>query len=109
MKLMRQTASGRWVECGDQTDEYLVDCAEHKNITIDELKIKLSNCEKISCGTDWYENLADAESFEAREAKREKQEPEMVKCSCGHTVPKHLVMSASMGTSCERCYDRMSD
>jgi len=34
---------------------------------------------------------------------------EMVKCSCGHSVPRGQVMSASMGSSCPDCYDRMSD
>jgi uncharacterized membrane protein len=33
----------------------------------------------------------------------------MKKCSCGHTIPAHLAMSASMGSSCPDCYDRMSD
>ena len=32
----------------------------------------------------------------------------MVKCDCGHTIPKHSVMSASMGSSCPYCYDNMS-
>jgi hypothetical protein len=32
----------------------------------------------------------------------------MVKCSCGHTVSSTMVMSASMGSSCPDCYDRMS-
>ena len=32
----------------------------------------------------------------------------LVKCSCGHAVPASLVMSASTGTSCPDCYDRMS-
>ena len=30
------------------------------------------------------------------------------KCDCGHTVPVGSVMSASMGSSCVDCYDRMS-
>lgn len=34
---------------------------------------------------------------------------EIVRCNCGHDVPRRMVMSASMGTSCPRCYDRMSD
>jgi hypothetical protein len=34
---------------------------------------------------------------------------EIVKCSCGHSVPRHSVMSASLGTSCPDCYDRMSN
>ena len=35
--------------------------------------------------------------------------PKLVKCSCGHSVPAGLVMSASMGSSCSECYDRMSE
>lgn len=35
--------------------------------------------------------------------------PVMVRCSCGHTVPKIQVMNASNGTSCPDCYDRMSE
>ncbi len=34
--------------------------------------------------------------------------PNLVKCDCGHTVERMLVMSASMGSSCPDCYDRMS-
>lgn len=33
----------------------------------------------------------------------------LVRCSCGHTVHRSLVMSASRGTACPDCYDRMSD
>lgn len=29
-------------------------------------------------------------------------------CDCGHSVPRELVMSASIGTSCPDCYDEMS-
>ena len=32
-----------------------------------------------------------------------------VKCNCGHTVAKNMVMNASLGTSCPDCYDSMSD
>lgn len=43
-----------------------------------------------------------------RSASRTAPKIEMVKCSCGHSVPRGSVMSASMGTSCFDCYDRMS-
>jgi hypothetical protein len=33
----------------------------------------------------------------------------MVRCDCGHTVPRSQVMMASLGTSCPACYDAMSD
>ncbi len=44
-----------------------------------------------------------------RPAKRARKTVEMVRCDCGHDVPRRMQMSASMGTSCPRCYDRMSD
>lgn len=34
---------------------------------------------------------------------------ELIKASCGCSVPKILLMSTSTGTSCDRCYDRMSE
>lgn len=34
---------------------------------------------------------------------------QLVRCSCGHSVPARQVMNASLGTSCPDCYDRMSD
>lgn len=35
-------------------------------------------------------------------------EPELVACDCGHSVPAIHRMSASTGTACPDCYDRMS-
>lgn len=53
---------------------------------------------------DWYSKCRQ------KPAPRPPQKPaEMVTCSCGHTVPKILVMSASLGTSCPDCYDRLSN
>lgn len=40
--------------------------------------------------------------------KRTAQPVTMVRCDCGHTVPQGESMSASLGTSCPDCYDRMS-
>ena len=33
----------------------------------------------------------------------------LVKCSCGHTIPEELVMTASLGSACPDCFDKMSD
>ena len=41
--------------------------------------------------------------------KRNAKPVQLVKCSCGHSVPLARVMSSSMGTSCPDCYDRMSN
>lgn len=52
--------------------------------------------------------------LKTRVAELESQpEPElepqpMVMCDCGHEVHESQVMSASRGTSCSYCYDRMS-
>ena len=37
------------------------------------------------------------------------QSENLVRCDCGHDVPRELVMAASLGSSCPDCYDRMSD
>lgn len=34
---------------------------------------------------------------------------EMITCDCGHTVSKSNVMTTANGTSCQDCYDSMSD
>jgi len=41
-------------------------------------------------------------------AQRTQRDAEMVRCDCGCTVQANQVMSASLGTSCPDCYDRMS-
>jgi hypothetical protein len=49
--------------------------------------------------------------WQARRAAKRASDPmqQPVRCACGHTVPRAQVMSASLGTSCPDCYDRMSD
>lgn len=49
--------------------------------------------------------------IEAERAALPKPTPKAVRyirCDCGHEVPEGQVMSASLGTSCVDCYDRMS-
>ena len=55
--------------------------------------------------------LDQAAAFEKmnRAVAAPKPAPVLVKCSCGHSVSHGLVMSASMGSSCPKCYDRMSE
>lgn len=36
------------------------------------------------------------------------QAVEYVRCDCGHSVARIAVMSASRGTACPDCYDRLS-
>lgn len=44
-----------------------------------------------------------------RARARARKTEDIVRCDCGHDIPRRMQMSASMGTSCPRCYDRMSD
>lgn len=41
--------------------------------------------------------------------KRQARAVKLVRCACGHSVEQSQVMSASLGTSCPDCYDRMSN
>lgn len=59
--------------------------------------------------------VSEAEVAALVAAERESQssrtlpEPETLLCDCGHECERVLVMSASLGTACPECYDRMSD
>lgn len=53
---------------------------------------------------------SDLESeMEAERLQPHRVRGQMVRCDCGHMCPRNLVMSASLGTCCPGCYDRMSD
>lgn len=54
-------------------------------------------------GDEWYENIR------AKPAPRPEPKPDLVRCDCGHECERLLVMSASLGSACPDCYDRMSD
>lgn len=74
--------------------------AEYYDCTVDEV--------------DAWELFRDAYKTMMAEIKSARLKPtpipvEMVRCSCGHTISKNLVMTTSMGSSCPRCYDRMSE
>jgi len=62
-------------------------------------------------GVRWCEspNFYYDHSYGLIGRKRTATPPEMVRCTCGHTVPRTQVMQASTGTACPDCYDDMSD
>ena len=49
------------------------------------------------------------DSKKKTEPEKPKEKIELVKCTCGHSIRKSLIMNANLGTSCPDCYDRMSD
>jgi len=127
--LQYQTSNGTWVDCGTgdthghygliaNTDKNYIDLTDekinqaekyinnHPNKTsllgkFPDVRSALSAGKKIGTGTDWYDKIR------IKPVPR-LQTVEMKKCDCGHTIPKNLVMSANVGTSCCDCYDRMS-
>lgn len=60
---------------------------------------------------EWCEspNFYYDHSYGVIGTKRNPKPVVMVACNCGHTVPSSHVLNASLGTSCQDCYDRMSD
>jgi hypothetical protein len=75
--------------------------------------------DRLSYGIKFMEPSTDYRRWIGRKARllsllnppapRVVEPVEMVRCSCGHTVPRIQVMSTSFGTSCPDCYDRMSE
>jgi hypothetical protein len=118
--LQYQLSTGTWKDCGDRTEEFLLRCEKFngcddagrilpafrakRNLTRDEVIYALTEeeCTLRNDSDDWYSNCR------IKPDEKPAQTVELVKCNCGHSVPKFSVMSASMGTSCPDCYDRMS-
>ena len=126
--LQYQLSNGSWINCNggydgkqeDRTEEFLILCEKNngpdgsgtitsrccstRDATREEILVALDAGKKLrNDPSDWYSNCR----YEP--APRVRPFVEMVKCSCGHSVPKGSVMSASLGTSCPDCYDEMSN
>ena len=110
--LQYQLSNGNWMDCGDRTDEFLANAerfiSNHPNKSVflgkyATIQERLDAEKNVCTGSDWYEEIR------YKPAPRPDQQVELVKCSCGHSVPRSLMMNASMGTSCPDCYDRMSE
>lgn len=116
MKLQRQLSNGVWIDIESaRVEEFITQSIDFETKmairlnthqkTRDEYMSMLANGKKLYLGYDWYAQIRDANAIKPIVSKP----AEMVKCSCGHTVPKTSVMGASRGTACPECYDRMSD
>ncbi len=70
--------------------------------THDEGRAALAAGAKLRLGTDWYDNIRQ------EPAPRPVRKHDLVRCACGHECERILVMSASLGSSCPDCYDRLS-
>jgi len=81
--------------------------AEINNKTVEEIKYLLGNGKNVA----WRKspNWTYDHSYGGVRRKRTLPPVALVACDCGHTVPRAQVMSASQGSSCPDCYDRMSN
>ena len=129
LKLQYQLSNGTWKDAPDSQIEGMLTDAEamigksadekivykHNPLYVrdflrEETLDLLDNGRELDIGTDWYDVIRSGAVHEARVAANAAAAAKipMVKCNCGHTVPRGSVMSASLGTSCPDCYDRMS-
>ncbi len=111
MRIQYQLSNGNWVDCAERTDEFLGMCERATGRSRAEVLADMAAGREVrNDHEDWYSNCRSGSVYEARiAARRAAQKPaELVQCSCGHTVPRSQVMSASLGTACPECYDRMS-
>lgn len=80
--------------------------AQRNSTTTDDIMRRLADGQKIAwCDSPNY--YYDHGTGYIRR-KHTAKPTQLVKCSCGHSVPRVQVMNASLGTSCPECYDRMS-
>jgi len=120
MKIQRQLGNGMW----DDIEPEFIDQYINKVLlrepwyaprvnrtpmsTQQEVLDFLATGKPISHGDDWYSSIRDADAIK-RPVERRVDFPDGRKLSCGHTVySRSEIMSASLGSSCQDCYDRMS-
>jgi hypothetical protein len=117
LKLQYQLATGSWIDCENRTEEFLTLCEKTTGKTRNEIIAILKTGETVrNDAEDWYSNCRDGITADHTAAKLKATQiatydyPEGKKLDCGHIVYyKAHIMSASMGSSCSDCYDRMSN
>jgi hypothetical protein len=114
MQLLKQYSNGTWGRIEDERiDFYIENILKRESWLAPRLKREpmthkeevlnyLKTGKELHWDDEWYAKI-----------KMDMSEPperpvEMVKCDCGHTVSRCMVMSSSTGLSCPECYDRMS-
>jgi hypothetical protein len=121
-------SNGRWADAGDRSEYFLGKCEifngvdsageivpAHRavrHLTPTEVVTALEEGYELrNDKNDWYSICRDGDVYERKTAELHATTPpvKMIKCACGHTIPSGSVMSASLGSSCPDCYDKMSD
>jgi len=114
MTLLKQYSNGTWDKIETEREDFYIEqilkrepwlaprLKREPMTTKEQVLDYLKTGKKLSWDDDWYANIR------MELPKPPKTPIEMVKCDCGHTIPRCSVMSTSSGLSCPECYDRMS-
>jgi len=124
MKFQRKRENGKWTD-EDRIDQFVDRVLERETwyasrigrepmTTRQQVLDFLATGETMDYDDDWYAQIRDADAPPSATpvqtaASAAKHSAKMISCDCGHKISQNLVMSASLGTSCPDCYDRMSD
>jgi hypothetical protein len=103
--LQEMLSNGDWVDVQGTGASKITAAARHFNLPEPKILDALQTGKAVRTGTDWYDKIR------FKPAPRPIYTPTTVVCDCGHECEcdKRLVMTASLGSSCPDCYDRMSD
>jgi len=102
LTLQYNIGNGMWADCNERTEEFLAMTIAFTHRTREEVVVQLLAGKKLDFGQDWSAQCRN------KPTPRQAAPVTTTRCDCGHTVAKSSVMSASLGTSCPDCYDRMS-
>jgi hypothetical protein len=109
--LQRQLPNGNWIDCTEHAAKFIALAAAGNpalagSHTRSEAEVvaDLDAGKTLRYDTDWSDNIRREPALVAPAPA-----PVLVRCSCGHNVPRAQVMNASLGTACPRCYDRLSE
>ncbi len=104
MQIQYKLQNLSWADADDRAEMFIGRVMTRDGLTRDEVLTRLTAGEELQHGDDWYQQIRDAD---ARTPVPEKT-ADLVRCDCGHECERLHVVSASLGTSCPDCYDRMS-
>lgn len=115
--MQKQLTNGTWVEVkfahaadyvalAVETEKWLAPCQQREPRMAEKIWIDLAEGQIVKIGLEWFANIRNP--LPAPIILPDDY-PDGRKLACGCIAyNSHEVMSASLGSSCEGCYDRMS-
>jgi len=99
---------GHFIEKAVERDQWFAERKNRSPRTAEEIRERLVAGHEEVYDTDWYAKIRRKPEPKKQQARRDDY-PNGRELDCGHVVfNQYEVMSASLGSSCEACYDRMS-